>query len=587
MYMTIGNISKSVRRRPSQRAWILVGYIPVPELSCISKDEKKREMRWNVFHTCMAKLMEPLKAVAAEGVEVVCADGGVRRIHPILAAYVGDFPEQCTVACTSASRCPICTTPMGERGDLGEPAHLRTKHELRQAFEHEDRGYSATRIRLGIRPVKPFWLDLPFANGSQCITPDLLHQLHQGVFGVHMIRWCTRLLGKEEIDRRYKGMPPHSGLRYFGDGISKIKKGPGGENKEVGKTFVPIMAGSRPAEVVGAARALMDFLYRAHRPQLHEGDLEALESDLEEFHDYKDIFRSAGLLQTKKLFNGIPKLHMLRHYAQSIRELGTTDGYNTEATERLHIDYVKRAFKASNGVDPTPQMARWLQHGEAMSMLRAQLERHRIIPKRKVRQRRDGPVDDFGGDSDEEGEDEDAEEDEEDVGEDIGGDNGNVRMAAFKSLLEIAKRAPHRNVRGSELVKKHHAHGLFRALRTFILRHSPLHRFAVFDKYSVFNVWTRFRIRHKPLPFAPLIGPKVDRIRASPGSSDEYGRSVRKRAFDTVLLDAFPSLNGIHRKFLAQATSYHCLFIQQATALLAFESSSSSTPTSTISMPAT
>lgn len=551
VYMTIGNISKAVRRRPSARAWILVGYIPVPDLSCIKNEEKQRETRWGIFHTCMAKLMEPLKAVAVEGVEMLCADGGVRRVHPILAAYIGDFPEQCTVAGTLSTRCPICITPLTERGDLGEPAYLRTKHEMRQAFDHEERGYSATRIQLGIRPVKPFWLELPFTNGSQCIAPDLLHQLHQGVFGVHMIRWCTRLLGEEEIDRRYRGIPSHSGLRHFQDGISKIKRGTGGEKKEIGKSFVPLIAGSRPAEVVGAARALMDFLYRAHRPQLHEQDLEALESDLQEFHDYKDILRSAGLLKTEKLFNGIPKLHMLRHYAQSIRELGTTDGYNTEATERLHIDYVKVAFRASNGVDATPQMARWLQHGEAMSILRAQLERHSMIPKRKARRRRDGPVDDFGGDSDEDGEDEDGEDEGDGTNDVMGDDNGHVRIGNFVSALDIAKRPPRRNVRGSEIVKKHHAPDFYRALHTFVLRHSPLHRFAVFDKHSVFNVWSRFRLRHSPLPFAPLIGPKIDRIRASPGSSDEYGRSVRKRAFDTVLLDSFPSQRGLHRRCTA------------------------------------
>lgn len=78
VYMTIGNISKAIRRRPSQRAWILVGYIPVPDLACIKSEEKKRQMRWNIFHKCMAKLMEPLDAVAREGIEMVCADGGIR-----------------------------------------------------------------------------------------------------------------------------------------------------------------------------------------------------------------------------------------------------------------------------------------------------------------------------------------------------------------------------------------------------------------------------------------------------------------------------------------------------------------------------
>lgn len=53
---------------------------------------------------------------------------------------------------------------------------------------------------------------------------------------------------------------------------------------------------------------------------------------------------------------------------------------------------------------------------DSLVILRASLERCGVVPKQKVRWRRDGPVDDFGDvDSNEEGEDEDA-EDEQEVG---------------------------------------------------------------------------------------------------------------------------------------------------------------------------
>lgn len=99
-------------------------------------------------------------------------------------------------------------------------------------------------------------------------------------------------------------MPPHSRLCHFKDGITKITNGTGGEAKEMVKTFVPLIAGSQPAKVVAVVRSLVDFLYRAHRPQLHEEDLAALERNLAEFHSWKDIFRSAGLFETKALFKG-------------------------------------------------------------------------------------------------------------------------------------------------------------------------------------------------------------------------------------------------------------------------------------------
>jgi len=48
------------------------------------------------------------------------------------------------------------------------------------------------------------------------------------------------------------------------------------------------------------------------------------------------------------------------HYGPSIALFGTTDNYNTEQTERLHIDFTKDAYRASNHKDKLPQMTTWL-----------------------------------------------------------------------------------------------------------------------------------------------------------------------------------------------------------------------------------
>lgn len=51
---------------------------------------------------------------------------------------------------------------------------------------------------------------------------------------------------------------------------------------------------------------------------------------------------------------------------QSIQLFGTTDNYNTEATERQHIDQAKHAFAASNKRDFIDQMCSWLERREAV-----------------------------------------------------------------------------------------------------------------------------------------------------------------------------------------------------------------------------
>ena len=44
---------------------------------------------------------------------------------------------------------------------------------------------------------------------------------------------------------------------------------------------------------------------------------------------------------------------------------GSADGYSTESPERLHIDFAKSAYWASNKKNYIKQMTKWLSHQEA------------------------------------------------------------------------------------------------------------------------------------------------------------------------------------------------------------------------------
>ncbi|KIJ09647.1 hypothetical protein PAXINDRAFT_87196, partial [Paxillus involutus ATCC 200175] len=104
---------------------------------------------------------------------------------------VADFPEQCLIACCKESRCPKCQVSRKERGDLLVPVP-RTKDDTLRNMEKHQQGLSTKEEydgKLGLRAVyEPFWAHLPHSNIFACIAPDILHQLHKGVFKDHVER---------------------------------------------------------------------------------------------------------------------------------------------------------------------------------------------------------------------------------------------------------------------------------------------------------------------------------------------------------------------------------------------------------------
>ncbi|KAG9074686.1 hypothetical protein FS749_013730 [Ceratobasidium sp. UAMH 11750] len=287
-------------------------------------------------------------------------------------------------------------------------------------------------------------------------------------------------------------------------------------------------------------RALLDFSYLAHGAQLTDDELTEMDNALAAFHKAKYVLIALKTYTKRRQFDQIPKLHIVGHYPNDIRELGAPDGFSTETPEHLHIVYVKIPWSMSNRRDPMPQVVDYY-YGDGDEI---DLEDDEI----------------YGDDQD---------ESESDVGEEeISGDEsdeddeGDMVQVALEEMSEperseiyyprpvrsIAKQPTIPRVPGHVLISSYHATDLIRALRRFLL---PIAQRRGEDLILLpsdhFNVWHKLTLDHSCLPFAPNQPCHRDVVRAHPAVRDATGWVTTAGVFNTVLFSVDPEGIGLNR----------------------------------------
>jgi len=164
VYLTIGNIPKHIRRKPSQQGQVLLAYLPTSKLSHIMNKASHHCCMSNLFHHCMQMIIKPLERAGHDGIILVSGDGAVRRCFPILAAYIGDYPEQILVLLVKTGTCPICPAPQNEIGNWESILEPRNAQKITEALNAIDKGaaeFTKVCADAGIKPVQCVFLEKP------------------------------------------------------------------------------------------------------------------------------------------------------------------------------------------------------------------------------------------------------------------------------------------------------------------------------------------------------------------------------------------------------------------------------------------
>ncbi|KAJ7932345.1 hypothetical protein B0H13DRAFT_2518823 [Mycena leptocephala] len=350
LYGGVGNLFNGARRAHRDGLSIMA-FLSIPKTTRdYANSTAFRKFRRQLFHSTLARILEPLKPHMTVPRVTRCADGHFRRAIYGLGPYIADYPEQALLTCIVQGWCPRCLSPAD---DLDHPSG-------RRSHEHTDALLEACTLKelwddFGIvGDLIPFTAGFPRADIHELISMDLLHQVIKGTFKDHVVEWVEEYIrGTHEkaeadkiladIDRRIAVTTPFPGLRHFHTGRG-YKQWTGNDSKGLMKVYLPAIAGHVPSPVVKAVADIIEFCYLVRRSVIDEDTLVSIDAAVARFHAHREIFRFTSRPDGFSL----PRQHSIVHYRPLIQNFGAPNGVCSSITESKHIKAVKRPYRRTN-----------------------------------------------------------------------------------------------------------------------------------------------------------------------------------------------------------------------------------------------
>ncbi|KAG2029774.1 hypothetical protein BDR03DRAFT_936783 [Suillus americanus] len=382
LYVLIGNVRNNVRCA-HRDAVAIVGFLAMPKTTKEhAADAIYRKYCRQLFHSSIAKILENLRPSMTKPEVVRFGNGHYRHVIYGLGPYIADYEEQVLLACIVRGWCPRC---MSNHKNLDEKLLCRCRDHTEALIEEV-----ATSLALWdeygvVGDLVPFTNDFPHTDIHELIAPDLLPQLIKGTFKDHLVEWVGKYLvhvhGKKEvekiqddIDRRISTVASFAGLRHFPEGRG-FKQWTGDDSKALMKVYLPAIEGHIPTDVVRTFCTFLKFCYLVWRSIITESTLGQIRDALDQFHHYRDIFESTGVI----FMFSLPRQHSCTHYILLIRLYGVLNGLCSSITETKHIKAVKEPWRQSSHYKALGQMLVTNQHLDKLAAARVDFKSHGML----------------------------------------------------------------------------------------------------------------------------------------------------------------------------------------------------------------
>ena len=133
------------------------------------------------------------------------------------------------------------------------------------------------------------------------------------------------------------------------------------------QVLVNALEGHVHTDIIKTFNAFLDFCYLARQNVLTEDSLNQLDTALDRFHHYREVFR---IPDVRPDGFSLPHQHALKHYRRHIENFGAPNGLCSSITESKHIAAVKKPWRQSSRYNALKQMLKINTYNDKLAAAR-------------------------------------------------------------------------------------------------------------------------------------------------------------------------------------------------------------------------